>query len=511
METFVTHFWPALAIVLDPWNLFIIFLGVVFGIVVGVLPGFGPAQALALMFPFTFAMSPETAVIFFLSIYSAAEYGGSIPAILIRMPGGAAAAITVLDGYPMARSGRANRALQLSLYGGVIGGIVSSLIFILSATGLAWVGLQFGPGELFAVGVFGLSLIGSFFGRSVVRGFTAAAIGLLLATVGSSGFAGLRFTFGLPALSEGIPTVIVITAFLAMPEVFQLMVARARDEDGIEKSLLGKDDRGLSLRDLRRLMPTIMRGSLIGTAIGSLPGPGAAVASLVAYNEEKRWSKHPELFGTGLDEGIAAPETANNAIVAGALVPSLALGIPSSAAIAVLVGMLITKGVVPGPMLFAEGGPLVAAIFLGLIACNIVMLAVGLGGARIFALVARIPRHILAPFVLLNMLVGVYAYQNYSDHIVLLVVLGAFACWLERLGFSVVPVVLGFVMGPIVEQNLVRALAINGGDVGAVLGQPITLGILAVAGLTAFFGFRRELRSARQAERAVASVSLSAS
>ncbi len=230
MDVLFANLLPAFYLVLSPTNIFIMFAGIIVGTILGALPGFGAAQALALMFPFTFGMTPEAGALFFISIYASAEYGGSIPAILIRTPGNTSAAITLLDGYPMAQQGKASRALKISLYTGVVGSLASSFIFLFAASGLAWVGLQFGPSEMFAVGVFGLSMIGSFFGNSPVKGFVATGIGLFLATIGSSGFSGLRFTFGLEALMDGLPLIVVITGLMAMPEAFALMIARKGDD-----------------------------------------------------------------------------------------------------------------------------------------------------------------------------------------------------------------------------------------------------------------------------------------
>ncbi|WP_127143835.1 tripartite tricarboxylate transporter permease [Pelagibacterium montanilacus] len=492
MTLLLENFGPALFTVFDPFNLVIILAGVVVGIALGALPGFGGAQALALMFPFTFGMSPETGVLFFIAIYAAAEYGGSIPAILIRTPGTTAAAITVLDGYPMARAGKAGRALKISLYSGVFGSLCSSFIFLFAASSLAWVGLQFGPSEMFAVGIFGLSIIGSFFGTSPVRGFIATGIGLFIATIGSSGFSGLRFTFDQAALMEGVPLIVVIIGLMAMPEAFRLMIASKETEPDLKNAALDNaEDNKVGWRDMRRLLPTMLRGTVIGTGVGAIPGPGATVSSLLAYNEEKRWSKHPEKFGTGLDEGVSAPETSNNALVAGSLIPSLALGIPGSGAIAILLGLLISKGVAPGPLLFSQGGPLVMSVFIGLIVSALMLLVVGVLGVRVFSLVALVPRYVLAPFVLAILLIGTYSYQNYSAHIIMVLVLGAAAFWLEKVRIPVIPIVLAFVMGPIIESNLNRALVVNNGDLGFVLSRPITMTILALAIATAVFGFIR--------------------
>jgi len=491
MQDFFTNALPALGLVLDPVSLILIVAGLLVGICMGILPGFGGAQALALMFPFTFLMSAEGAVLFMVAVYSAAEYGGSIPAILIRTPGTAAAAMTVLDGFPMAKSGRARRALMISISSSVFGGVLSSFVFLVAATALAWIGLQFGPSEMFAVGVFGLAIIGSFVGRDPTKGFIGACLGLLLSTVGNSGFGGMRFDFGQPYLAEGIPLVVMIISMLAAPEAFRMLgELRRKGGEQPDPARIDRESR-FTWRDFLALLPTNLRGSLIGTVIGAVPGPGPTVGSLLAYNEERRWSKRPEAFGTGLDEGVAAPESANNAVVAGALVPALALGVPGSGAIAVLMGVLINKGIVPGPTLFSEGGPLVLAVFFGLLVCNALLLVLGVFGVRLFVPISRVPAGLLGPFVLLLLMIGAYAFDNNVVHSVMVLALGALGYCLERFGFSTVPVILGFVMGPIIEQNLNRALVIHTGDVGFLFTRPITLVILGLAVLTAVLGYRR--------------------
>lgn len=497
MEGILENIGPAFVIVFKLESLIVIAMGVLAGVILGVLPGFGGSQALALMFPFTFIMSPAGAILFMVSVYSAAEYGGSIPAILIRTPGTTAAAMTVLDGYPMAKRGDAHRALMISITSGVFGGIFSSLIFIVAATALAWVGLLFGPSEMFALGLLGLAIIGSFVGSSPTKGFIAAGFGLLLSTVGESPFGTVRFVFDRPYLADGIPLIVMIIAMLAAPEIIRLMGLTKKaeeDEVSLSKDFLSGGGSRYGLSDFFKLLPTMVRGSLIGTGIGAIPGPGPTVGAVIAYNEEKRWSKKSDSFGTGVDEAVAAPEAANNAVVAGALVPALALGIPGSGAIAVLLGVLVSKNMVPGPTLFTENGPLVMSVFIGLIFCNIFLLFCGIFGIRYFARIVEVPGRILGPFVMVLLIIGAYAHDNNLAHAAMVIVLGGLAYWLDRFGFSTIPVILGFVMGPIIELNLNRAMVINQGDVIAVVSPPITLFILTLALVTAVAAYRRSMK-----------------
>jgi putative tricarboxylic transport membrane protein len=488
------HIIPALGLVFGFKSLIWIFVGVLLGILLGALPGFGSSQALALLFPVTFGMNAPDAILFCCAVYSAAEYGGSIPAILIRTPGTPGGAITVLDGYEMTKKGMPYRALKISLFSGIFGGVSSTLIFLVAGTGLALLALKFGPGEMFALGVFGLSIIGSFFGKDPARGFLATAIGLLIATIGSSRFGGMRFTFDYGPLMDGIPLVVIVIGLLAAPEAFRLLIEHGDTEEKVGTSDISNIDNEknrVTWQDAKNLLPTWIRGSLIGTGIGAIPGAGASVGSLIAYNEERRWSKRGDQFGTGVEEGVAAPESANNAVVAGTLVPSLALGIPGSGTAAILMGVLVTKGIVPGPGLFEEQTSMILAIFIGLLVANMGLLGVGLGGVKLWGQVARIPRRVLGPFVLIMIIIGTYAYKNYTPHVMMVLILGAVAYYFEKIDIPPVPIMLAFVMGPIVESNLNLALTIHEGDLSVVMSRPITLIILALALVTAVYGFLR--------------------
>ncbi len=502
MESFSTNLASAFDALNSATIILTMLAGVAIGIILGALPGFGSSQALALLFPVTFAMTVDQAVLFFLAVYSAVEYGSSIPAILIRTPGTGASAVTVLDGYAMTRQGLARKALRISLYSGVIGGTTSTIIFILAGTSLGYAALAFGPSELAAVGVFGLAIVGTFFGKDPARGFLATGIGLLLATVGSSGFGGLRFTFDEGYLMDGIPLVVVIIAFLAGPEAFRLLVDNRRtvEERAVIDAAEVKERNRITRADVRLLVPTWLRGSFLGTLAGIIPGAGGSVGAMLAYGEEKRWSKRPEKFGTGIPEGIAAPEVANNAVVAGTLVPSLSLGIPGSGGAAILLGVLISKGVVPGPIMFREQGDFVMTVFVGLLAINVFLLITGLLGTRTFSLVARVPLRILGPFVLILIIAGSYAYANYTTHIAMVLVLSAIAYLFEKINIPVVPIVLAFIMGPIIEQNLNRALTINGGDFFAIIVRPITATILLLALITVIYSILNILRTAKDGQ-----------
>jgi putative tricarboxylic transport membrane protein len=483
--------------ILTPDAFAIILMGLIAGITMGVLPGFGAAQALALFFPFTFFMSTEHGILFFLAIYSAAEYGGSIPAILIRTPGTPSSVVTCFDGNAMARKGLATRALRISLISGVFGGIFSTVIFGASVPALAWIGLQFGPAEMFALGVFGITIISSFFGESVVWALIAALFGLLLSTVGTSEFSGMRFTFDYSFLQDGIPVIVMVIGFLAMPEIFKLTVNAFGTKQAEVKPVAMQNNAAnrVSWKDLWRLRNAMLRGGLFGTFVGALPGAGAAVVSLIVYSEERRWSKTPEAFGTGMEEGVAAPEAANNAVVSGALVPALALGIPGTASSAILLGMLISKNVVPGPTLLTEHPDFIYVIFIGQITLHLMLLILGYYGTSLFSFVTRVPEKILGPFVLFLLVIGAYSYEARVSDIGLALVLGVAGYVLRRVNIPTVPIVLAYVMGPIIENNFSRALALSHGQLTTFVTSPISAVILVLAVLSAAVGSIRNRKS----------------
>jgi len=312
----------------------------------------------------------------------------------------------------------------------------------------------------------------------------------------------MRFTWELGPLMDGLPLVVIVIGLLAGPEAFRLLLDHRKTiEKGVVADLTAeRENNRISKEEVRFLIPTWIRNSLIGTAIGAIPGAGASVGSLIAYNEEKRWCKRSDLMGTGIVEGIAAPETANNAVVAGTLVPSLALGIPGSGTAAILIGVLVTKGIVPGPMLFkdAETAPLVLAIFLGLVICNFMLLAVGLGGMRIWGPIAKVPRRVLGPFVMIMILIGTFAYSNYWAHVVMVLVMAVMAYYFEKIDIPTVPIVLAFVMGPIVEGNLNKALTIHAGDLMTVVSRPIALFIFAMSFVTIVYAFWTSYKSSQE-------------
>ncbi len=501
MEPIFSNFISATGMLLNANTILILLLGVVSGIFLGILPGIGGTAALAILFPLTYKMSIGDGILFLLAVYSAAEYGGSIPAILIRTPGTGAAAATVLDGYPLCKKGFPRKAMMISLTSGVFGGIFSTIAFILFAPFLAWVGLRFGPLEMFAVGVFGLSIICSLVGKTIIKGYLSAALGALLATVGEAHFSGYRFTFGQEFLLDGFPMIVVFIGFFAVPQAISMLVDQTKEiQEPVDLKKGGRGD-FLSFREAKKLLKTMVRGASIGTLIGIIPGTGTAIGSFIAYNEEKRWSSRSEEFGTGVEEGIAAPETSNNAVVAGAMVPTLTLGIPGSSAAALIMGLLIMKGINPGPLLFREQTTMVFLIFTGLLMANVLLYGVGFAGLNIFSHVAKVPERILGPFVIVLVLTGTYAYQLEPRHPAMALGLGVLGYFMEKVGITTVPLVLAFIMAPIMEYNLFQALMISQGDISILYRSPLAAFILFLALLSAGYGIFREKKSKNKAKK----------
>lgn len=475
-------------------NLIAVVAGVLTGIIIGALPGLGPAVGVALLIPFTYALPTETSLILLTALYMAAEYGGSISAILISTPGTPAAAATTLDGYPMAQNGEPGKALTTSLYASVIGGIIGVIILISLSIPLARFALKFGPAEYFALGVFGLSIVSSLSGKSMLKGFAAAVLGLLLSTVGVDTLTGYtRLSFGFVDLMEGFPFIPVLIGLFAMSEVFNMIEGLAKESIAVKKFSV----KFASLLEFKKVLPTVFKGSLIGSFIGILPGAGGAIACWVSYNEAKRTSRHPEKFGTGIMEGIAAPESANNATVGGAMIPLLALGIPGSGTTAVLLGALIMHGLTPGPKLFTEHTAMIYSLFAGLMLSNFLLLAFGLGAIRMWVKVLKIPTNVLAPIIFILGVIGSYGVRNNMFDVLLMFVFGLMGYFLKKYDYSVPAIVLAMILGFMIESNLRRALIISDGSFLVILTQPICLMLIVIAVLTLVMPMVRQFKSQR--------------
>ena len=454
------------------------FGGVAWGILGGALPGISPSITMALLMPFTYGMEPIPALVMLASTYVGAEYGGSIPAILIRTPGTNAAAATVVDGYAMKMQGKAGEALGISLYSGFVGGLFGLIVLVLLTERLSSVALAFTPAAYFALGVLGLTVIASLSRESLVKGLMAGVLGLMIATVGTDPVTGLtRFTFDSPELLAGIPPVLVMMGLFAISELFV-----QSGEPGWEKA--PRESARIKFPSpamWKRLAIPQMIGSVIGTIEGVMPGGGGTVSSFLAYNEARRWSRHKEEFGNGSPEGVAAPEAANNTVACTALIPMLSLGIPSSNSSAVLLGGFLVHGLVPGPLLFVQHTEVINGLYTGLFTANVAMVIVGyLMMTPCLWLVNR-PKPLLMAFIYALVVSGVYAIENSLFHVGVALAFGVLGYAMRFFKVPLLPMVLGVVLGFLVESNYRRALVLSAGDHMTFLQDRISAGLLAVA------------------------------
>lgn len=472
----------ALTQLADPISLALLVAGIVLGLVIGILPGLGPPIAIALALPFTFYLETVPSMVLLLGIYSAAIYGGSISAIAVGIPGTGAAIATVQDGHRMFKAGRGGEALGLSLSGSIIGGLVSVICLAFISPLLAELAVQFGPREYLAVSVFGLVVVARVAGRSLPKGLLAGGMGIFLTTWGLDELNGTeRYTFGTYHLYEGLPLVPFLVGLFAISEV---LIAAER---ALQRIDFGRESLTVQLprlKTLGRMKELLFRSSIIGTIIGIIPGEGAAVGAFFAYSEAKRRSRHPEKFGTGIPEGVMAPETANNATVGGALVPTLTLGVPGSPAAAVLLGALLIHGLAPGPRLFADQPDLMYSIFIGLFVINILMMFIGLMAIRFAARLIMVPTSVIVPTVTLLSFVGIYSVSHSFFNVGVLLGSGILGYIIRKLGYSIAPLSIGFVLGPILENSLRQSLTIADGDIAEFFNTPIGLIIYAVLTLS---------------------------
>ena len=459
---------------------FVAVAGVGWGILGGALPGISPSIAMALLLPLTYGMDPGLAIVLLASTYVGAEYGGSIPAILINTPGTNAAAATVLDGYEMQRQGRGGEALGISLYSGVIGAFFGLTMLILLTEPLAAVALAFTPMAYFALGLLGLSVIVSLSGKSLLKGLAAAVLGLMVATVGSDPISGVsRFTFGQPELLDGIAPILVMVGLFAVSELLRQAsepVWEKPRQDGARLRLPNGPMR-------RRLLKPQLLGSLIGTVEGVMPGAGGTIASFMSYNEARRWSRNKAEFGKGSPEGVAAPETANNTVASTALVPVLSFGIPGSNSAAILLGGLLVHGLLPGPRLFEENGDVVIGLYTGLFVATLALLVLGMLILPVCLWLVNRPKAYLMAFIYALVFSGIYSIDYSLFDLGLVLGAGAVGFLMRLTGFPFLPAVLGVVLGYLVESNYRRSLVLSGGDHAIFWEDPISLGLLIAAGL----------------------------
>lgn len=444
-------------------------LGVFIGVIVGAIPGLTTPMAVALTLPFTFTLSPVTGILLLLGVYKGGIYGGSITAILINAPGTPAASCTVLDGYPMAKRGEAKRALDIALYSSCVADFISNIALILFAGVLASFALKFGPAEVFTLIFFSLTIISGVSGTQLLKGMASACLGLLLATIGMDLVYGTnRFIFGQTDLLAGLNFIPVLIGLFAVPEILNFF---CKEQVKLEKNPLAGI--GASIRDFFRCFKTIIRGSFIGVILGAIPGIGAAPSAFLSYSEAKRTSKNADNFGKGEIEGVAAAEAGNNGVAGATMIPLLALGIPGDVITAIILGAFMIHGLRPGPLMFNENIELIYAIFMGIMLSSIYLFGIGKICIKFISKISDIPHRILFPVVLILCIFGSYAVNNSTFDIAVMFLMGILGFAMLKLNIPTAPFLIGFILGPMLEDSFRQSLLISRGSYAIFFSTPI--------------------------------------
>ncbi|MBQ7534429.1 MAG: tripartite tricarboxylate transporter permease [Stomatobaculum sp.] len=476
--TNLSMFGTAMAQILtDPKVLLLLAISVACGIVIGALPGLTATMGVALMVPFTYGMEMKYGLPVLMGIYCSAVYGGSISAILLNTPGTPAAAATVIDGYPMAKNGQAGRALSMSVFASTVGGLIGVAAMILFAPAMSKIALHFTSGEFAVIALFGLSVIVSISGDSLLKGFISAGLGLMLCSIGLDPMDGYpRFTFGSMNLYSGFELVPVLIGLFAVSEC---LISIENIEHA--KTVKSKVERILSpMSDIRQCFVHIVKSGVLGTFIGCIPGAGSDIACFVAYGEAKRSSKNAAEFGKGSIEGVAAPESANNAVGGGAMIPMLSLGVPGDPVTAVLIGALMIQGLTPGPLLYRDHADVVFLIFASMVVANIFMFIIASAGLPVFTKVVSIDKNILVPVIFILCMVGSFSLRNNVFDVWTAFGFGVAGYLLQKVKLPVAPILLALILGPMAEENLRRMLVANDGSYMA-LTSPICLVLFALS------------------------------
>ncbi|MDQ2694493.1 MAG: tripartite tricarboxylate transporter permease [Pseudomonadota bacterium] len=479
------HLGSGFLVALSPLNLLVAALGAFIGTVVGLLPGLGPINGVAVLMPLAFAMGlpPETSLILLATVYLGCEYGGRISSILLNVPGDAGAVMTAMDGYPLAKKGEAGVALSISAWASFVGSLIAIAGITLFAPLLAQWALSFGPAEYFVLMVFALCCLFAMVGDNPVKTLLSALIGLGLATVGIDANTGVyRFTLGNIHLSDGIQFISLVIGLFSVSELLLML-----EQTHAGQSVLAVTGRTLfNLREMARTGWTVVRSGVMGFGIGVLPGAGATIASAIAYMTAKRLAGKDGTFGEGDIRGVAAPEAANNGSAIGSFVPMLTLGVPGSGTTAVMMGALTLYNITPGPLLFDQQPNLVWGLIAGLFIGNLMLLLMNIPMIKVFVKMLSVPVWILVPAIATLSFVGVYAVHSSTFDLLLCVGIGVFAYFLRKMDFPMAPLILGFVLAELMEQNLRRALALSGGEVGVLFGSGIAVFLWVCAVLVLF-------------------------
>ncbi|MEM7426472.1 MAG: tripartite tricarboxylate transporter permease [Pseudomonadota bacterium] len=466
-------------------NALALFVGVIFGVVIGAIPGMTTPMGVALALPFTFTMQPVTGILLLLGVYKGGLYGGSITAILINAPGTPAASCTGLDGYPLARKGEARRALDMALYASCTADFISNLSLIFFAGVLASFALKFGPPEFFTLIVFSLTIIAGVSGDDLLKGLGSACLGLILATIGLDLVYGSnRFIFGEYQLMSGLNFIPVLIGLFALPEVFHFFATKAKPHE--VSALAGLK---ATFADYKRNLKSIVRGSLLGVMLGAIPGIGGAPSAFLSYSEAKRNSPNSDNFGKGELEGVAAAEAGNNGVAGATLIPLLALGVPGDIITAIILGAFMIHGLRPGPLMFQDNIDLIYALFMGIMLSSAYLFIVGKASIRLIARIADVPHRILFPIVLVLCVFGAYAINNTIFDVLVMFIMGCVGYGMRLLGIPAAPFLIAFILGPLLEDNFRQALPLGKGDFTIFMRSYITwffwgLTALTVAAMT---------------------------
>ncbi|UCJ16437.1 tripartite tricarboxylate transporter permease [Pseudomonas sp. MM211] len=499
MDTF-SYLGQGFGVALSPYNLFTALCGTLIGTVVGLLPGLGPINGVALLIPIAFALGlpPETALILLAAVYLGCEYGGRISSILLNIPGEASAVMTTLDGYPLARQGKAGVALSISAWSSFVGGLMATCGVVIFAPLLAKWAVAFGPAEYFVLMVFAIVCLAGMAGNKPMKTAIAACIGLFLSCVGIDSNSGVyRFTFGSLGLADGIQFVVLVLGLFSVSEILVLL---ERTHHG-QKAIEAKGRMLFNMKEGLSVLATNLRSGAIGFGLGILPGAGATLASAVAYMSEKRLATKDNKFGEGDLRGLAAPETANSASACGSMVPMLTLGVPGSGTTAVMLGALTLYNITPGPLLFRDQPDIVWGLIASLFVANIMLIVMNVPMIKIFTKILAVPYWALVPAIAIITSIGVYAVHATAFDLYLMIGIGVAGYILRKMDFPLSAILLGFILGGLMEQNLRRALSISNGELGILFASPITWGvwtlIVAMIALPFYRSWRK--RSQRKA------------
>jgi putative tricarboxylic transport membrane protein len=494
------HLWGGLWTLLAWQNILAMIAGVTAGQLIGAVPGFTVTMTIAILLPVTYHLDPVFSILLLLGIYKGGVYGGSIPAILVNAPGTPAASATMLDGHPMAKRGQAKKALKMALYASVSADTISDIVLILVAGALAALAMKFGPPEFFALVLFSLTIIGGLTGKSVLKGMLSACFGLFVATVGLDPTTAIpRFTLNIVEVESGFALVPTMIGLFVMSEIFEQM------ETGIEQAKLAifqespdPEDQRITRAEWKRSLPVILQSTAIGTFIGSIPGLGPAISTFLGYGQAQRISRHPEKFGTGVVEGVAAAEAGNSSACGATLIPLLSLGIPGDVATAVLVGAFMLHGMRPGPMLFEQHTTFVYAILVGQLFCNLVNLAVGQVTMRGYAkIVTSIPRLYLYPIVWTLCIIGSYAINANMFDVYSVLFFGIIGYGFRKVQVPLMPMLIAFILSSMLEVKLRQALIISEGSLRVFYQKPLALLFLSATFLMLLYLVSRRIIGSR--------------